>query len=645
MCTGHSVLTLFRAGALTSLLAVAASPAVSQEIIYKVTYDLLETGAVFTHSWSSGQDKQLSGYKSIKCGDERLLVAFAGFREPSLNLDNFVTELSGVCRRYGSNQGRIPYGVADLPPKDNSIRIFSAKHRDSPSLKTEVEVGGNGNSVPTGVHLEVNANDYVKDINFIYRRSETTGLAKAEANTRPMAGLSGKGVDLRCLEDFALTGADVKYSMDNGKIRVFEIKCRQLVHVPLTATSTAYPTQDRPFEALSTGSGQVLVSVTPGVQVFAPVVSSCMDVPRGCGNNAQSGAPTVGLPGTIGKPIPSTTPVPNFPSATSALHSSCVDSFPSPAHNLRLAPWGTDIGIGTGDAAIFYKLDDIIECKKNATGIAVDQGAGAGTLDVAFTPDGQFAFVSNEYGKADGIHDGSIGVVKIERDNGGHVAAGTHLLGMISTAGSTIAGMTISRDGKRLYVSSEVSAGKPPGNTNPVLYDDNRCTQANKALHMGTGLLTVIDVAKATKRQDAEAIINTAAAGCSPTRIAVTRDGTTLWVTARGDNSVLAFDTAKLEMDPDKALIGHSNTGGAAPVGLALFYNEKFLAVANSNRFGDGEANATILSVADPAAISVVATISTGKFPREITVGSNDATLYLTDFDSASFQVIHTTVH
>jgi DNA-binding beta-propeller fold protein YncE len=85
-------------------------------------------------------------------------------------------------------------------------------------------------------------------------------------------------------------------------------------------------------------------------------------------------------------------------------------------------------------------------------------------------------------------------------------------------------------------------------------------------------------------------------------------------------------------------------TPGGNPVGLALFHNEKFLAVANSNRFGDGEANATILSIADQASINVVATISTGRFPREITVGSDDATLYLTNFDSASFQVIHATV-
>ncbi|MGA2651130.1 MAG: hypothetical protein ABSF28_11435 [Terracidiphilus sp.] len=45
-----------------------------------------------------------------------------------------------------------------------------------------------------------------------------------------------------------------------------------------------------------------------------------------------------------------------------------------------------------------------------------------------------------------------------------------------------------------------------------------------------------------------------------------------------------------------------------------------------------------------PAAASVVQTIPTGLFPREITVGSDDMTLYLTNYDSESFQVISTTV-
>lgn len=70
----------------------------------------------------------------------------------------------------------------------------------------------------------------------------------------------------------------------------------------------------------------------------------------------------------------------------------------------------------------------------------------------------------------------------------------------------------------------------------------------------------------------------------------------------------------------------------------------KLLAVANSNRFGTGTANATVLSIAVPAAASVVRTIPTGLFPREITAGGDDQTLYLTNYDSGTFQVISTTV-
>jgi len=77
---------------------------------------------------------------------------------------------------------------------------------------------------------------------------------------------------------------------------------------------------------------------------------------------------------------------------------------------------------------------------------------------------------------------------------------------------------------------------------------------------------------------------------------------------------------------------------------LRLFDGEKLMAVANSNRFETGTANATILSVAVPAKVSVVQTIPTGLFPREITVGGDDRTLYLTNYNSGSLQVITTTV-
>lgn len=100
-----------------------------------------------------------------------------------------------------------------------------------------------------------------------------------------------------------------------------------------------------------------------------------------------------------------------------------------------------------------------------------------------------------------------------------------------------------------------------------------------------------------------------------------------------------------LESNPDQALLGYADSNGTAPVGIRLFHNDQFLAVANSNRFNNGVANATILSVASSTAISVLATITTGSFPREIDVGPDDATLYLTNYSSESFQVIQVTVN
>ena len=327
--------------ALASVLAVIALPTLAEGI----TYDLVETGSATTRSWNSGQDKHLSDYVTIKCpeqfGDERLLVAFMGFREPSLNADNFITELSATCRRYGPNQGWVPYGVADLPPVDNTKRLFSAKHR-TPSVKTAVPVGGNGNFVPIGVHLEVNTNEYVKDISIIYQVSYPTGPGGSEQDTAGMTGLSANGSekakDLKCPADFALTGTNVKYSTDSGKIRVFQIECRQLVHRPITTSSVTYSTEGHPWQALTTSSGHALVSVTgsrTGVQVFAP--------------------------------------------GGGALQPSCVNAFPAGtpyAANLRFAPGSADIAVGIGDSGVAFRYRGGVEDAAWRCGVGATVPAG-----------------------------------------------------------------------------------------------------------------------------------------------------------------------------------------------------------------------------------------------------------------------------
>jgi hypothetical protein len=385
-------------------------------------------------------------------------------------------------------------------------------------------------------------------------------------------------------------------------------------------SSTTYATAGHPWEAIVTSSGSVLVSVTAdatagsktGVQVFSPnsggLQSSCVNA----------------LSASILALNPASTLV----------------------ANLSFFPGATDIAAGIGfPGAIFNHVADLLACS-SPSGYVVSQGStstpfpinDAGTLNVAVTPDGNFAFVSNEYGKApNATTSGNIGVVSIRRDVNGNFTTGTTLIGQIPTGGNAIAGMLLSPDGTRLYVTSEIAA------VGTIAAGSSNAVQAKSGC--SNGLLTVIDVAKAKIAPGTGAILSTVAAGCSPTRMTETANGATLWLSARGDNRVLAFNTALLESNPNNALLGYADTGGAAPVGLQLFHNDQLLAVANSNRFNTGVANATILNVSSPASASVVQTIPTGLFPREITVGPDDATLYLTNYSSDTFQVIHTTVY
>lgn len=386
-----------------------------------------------------------------------------------------------------------------------------------------------------------------------------------------------------------------------------------------TATSTLVATAGKPFEAAVASDGTVFVSVTAD--------------------------------GSAG----SATGVQVFSQSNGALKSSCLNALPSALlgsntafANLSFFPNGTDLGGGIGSpGAIFYHAADLAGC--SATGFVVGQGSSsannAGTIAVAATPDGKFAFVANESGIAPGAGtNGNIGVVAIQRDTVGNFTSGTTLIGQIATGGNAIAGMTLSPDGARLYVTSEIAADGTvaAGGGNPVL-SKSGCVQSSVSTI--NGLLTVIDVSKAEVAPNSGAILATVDAGCSPVRLSETADGTTLWVTVRGDDRVLAFDTAKLESDPNNALLGFASTGGTAPVGVRLFHNDQLLAVANSNRFQTGMANATILDVASASSASVVATISTGNFPREITVSPDGTTLYLTNFESDTLQVIQIAFH
>jgi len=507
----------------------------------------------------------------------------------------------GVLQGCGSSGSTVSNPPPTLSLQTPSVTVTPASSSLTTAQILSVTVAVSGSSTTPAGSVTLSSGSYA---------SFPATLTNGSATVSIPAGLLAVGSDTLAAAYTPGTSSATEYNSASGTVSVSVSAVSSTPTV--TATYATYPTDGAPFQAVASSNGLVFVGVSgsqPGVQVFSP----------------QNGVLA--------------------PTCLNVLSSSLIGEGAA-VSDLSFLPNGTDLAAGIGSpGAIFFNLAALETC--TASGYVISQGTIAsdqGTQEVVVTPDGKFAFVSNEYGVASGATtEGNIGIVSLQYDANGNVTTGSTLLGQISTGGTAIAGMTLSPDGTRLYVTSEIAPTNNTayGSSNPVLARTGCVQQTGGATNIN-GLLTVINVAKAESALGSSAIVSTVDAGCSPVRMSETTDGSTLWVAVRGDNRVLAFSTGALEADPNNALLGYASTGGTAPVGIRLFHNQQLLAVANSNRFDTGIANATIMYVAVPASASVVQTIPTGLFPREITVGSDDATLYLVNYDSDTLEVIST---
>ena len=157
----------------------------------------------------------------------------------------------------------------------------------------------------------------------------------------------------------------------------------------------------------------------------------------------------------------------------------------------------------------------------------------------------------------------------------------------------------------------------------------------------GPGGIEVIDVARAEK-DPAHSVLSLVPGGCEPVRLVLSDDGSIAYVTARGEDEVLAFDTGRLESDPAHALLGQV-PAGATPVGLAI--GAERLIVASSNRFG---------APGSPQHLTIIdcnwqtwghgsvptAEVRAGSFPREEQLSPDGKTLYVTNFSSNQLEMV-----
>lgn len=157
------------------------------------------------------------------------------------------------------------------------------------------------------------------------------------------------------------------------------------------------------------------------------------------------------------------------------------------------------------------------------------------------------------------------------------------------------------------------------------------------------GAVLVVDVARA-RTNPAQSVAGRIPAGCSAVRMAISPDGSRIYVTARNNNAVGVFDTGKLLSDPTHARLGTAAVG-EAPVPVAVIDHGGKVVVGNSNRFGGTNAPQT-LTVLDAAkmeqagADAMLGAIPSGAFPREFGISSDGQTLFLTNAGSSSLQVM-----
>jgi DNA-binding beta-propeller fold protein YncE len=371
----------------------------------------------------------------------------------------------------------------------------------------------------------------------------------------------------------------------------------------------------------------VSVSVTTFAQPAAEIGSCNQPLPEPTQFLPVAGSPFVALPTHDGcwvfvsedSPTPAARGVVVFERSAGAMRAVRTVELPINPYSMGLSHDERLLVVTAGPGVVFLDVDRLKSKDAPAIVGTIADAGQAGAIEVALTPDDRYLFTTFEGSATIGVID----LARAQREQFTRAA----IVGYIPVGGSPV-GLTVSGDGAHLFAVSELA---PAG----VHWPPPACQ----------GALYSIDVAKAT-RDPAHSVIATTPAGCTPVRVELSPDGQLTYVTARGDNAVLVFDTQKLlSADAVHARIGQVEVG-TAPVGMVFIDHGRRLLVANSNRFQGPAGSPQSLTVIDTARLSegaaaAVGAIPAGLFPRELHVTSDGATLFVANFASQALEVVN----
>jgi hypothetical protein len=275
-----------------------------------------------------------------------------------------------------------------------------------------------------------------------------------------------------------------------------------------------------------------------------------------------------------------------------------------------LSPDGKYLLVASASGATVINVASAEDGKGNPV-LGVLGSTGAGATQVAFSPNGDFAFATLEDSAQAAVFNFTQALAS--------GFAGSGLVGYIPLGLSPV-GMAFSPSGGTMYITSE--------NINPNTQE---------------GTLSVVSVARA-EADPAHAVLRTVDAGCNPVRVIVSANGQDVWVTARDSDALLAFSAAKLASPAAaKALISWTEVR-AAPVDLAFVDGGKLIVVADSNRFAAAGAlgDLGVVNVADVLAgrPGLTGKIAAGQFPRQLALEAGGKTLLATNYDSDQIEAV-----
>ncbi len=235
-------------------------------------------------------------------------------------------------------------------------------------------------------------------------------------------------------------------------------------------------------------------------------------------------------------------------------------------------------------------------------------------VDVVVGNQGKFAFVTLKAAHV-------VAVFDLRKALASNTFDSSDFVGSISIGRNPV-GMAISPDGHFLYVASN-KENDPQGN--------------------GQGLISVLNVQKAEK-DTAHSLLSQSDAGVQPSRIVVSADGKTVWSTARGSNSLLAFSAPLLRSGSRHALIAKVQVG-QTPIGLILVNGGSKIVVADTdlNKTGSGADNLAVVNVSAALARkpgALLGFIPSGELPREVAVVPGGRYLLASANGSAQVQIV-----